>query len=113
MGRTKQKLRAGEVTLGGWMMIGHPAVAEIMAGEGFDWIAVDMEHTSNSLKDFETIALALKGTGVDLLARLHSCDAAQAKLVLDVGAAGIIVPAVNTPVQAAQAAAIAQFPPQG
>jgi 2-keto-3-deoxy-L-rhamnonate aldolase RhmA len=113
MGRTKQKLKTGEVVLGGWMMIGHPAVAEIMAGEGFDWLAVDMEHTATTLRDLENIALALKGTGCDLLVRLHSCDAAQAKLVLDIGAAGIIVPAVNTPMQAAQAAAIARFPPQG
>jgi len=27
-------------------MIGHPAIAEIMAGEGFDWIGVDLEHTT-------------------------------------------------------------------
>jgi 2-dehydro-3-deoxyglucarate aldolase len=113
MGKTKQKLRSGEAALGGWIMIGHPSVAEIMAGEGFDWIAVDLEHTSTSLHDLQAIALALKGTGCDLLVRLHSCDAIQAKLVLDIGAAGIIVPAVNSPAQAAQAVAIAQFPPQG
>lgn len=94
-------------------MIGHPSVAEIMAGEGFDWIAVDLEHTSTSLQDLHAIALALKGTNCDLLVRLHSCDATQAKLVLDIGAAGIIVPAVNSREQAAQAVAIAQFPPQG
>ena len=55
-------------------MIGHPAVAEIMGGEGFDWIGVDMEHTSTCLADFYDIALALKGSGCDLLVRLHSCD---------------------------------------
>lgn len=94
-------------------MIGHPSVAEIMAGEGFDWLAVDLEHTSISLADLQGIALALKGTDCDLLVRLHSCDAAQAKLVLDIGAAGIIVPTVNSPAQAKQAVAMARFPPQG
>jgi 2-keto-3-deoxy-L-rhamnonate aldolase RhmA len=113
MGHTKQKLGTGQAVLGGWIMIGHPAVAEIMAGEGFDWIAVDLEHTSTGLNDLEAIALALKGTSCDLLVRLHSCDAVQAKLALDIGAGGIIVPAVNTPAQAAQAVAIAKFPPQG
>jgi 2-dehydro-3-deoxyglucarate aldolase len=111
--KTKFKLRAGQQTLGGWIMIGHPSVAEIMAGEGFDWIAVDLEHTSTSLQDLHHIALALKGTGCDLLVRLHSCDAVQAKLVLDIGAAGIIVPAVNSPAQADHAVAIARFPPEG
>jgi 2-keto-3-deoxy-L-rhamnonate aldolase RhmA len=57
--------------------------------------------------------LATKGTGCDVLARLHSCDPVLAKLVLDAGAAGIIVPSVNTPQQAAQAAAMARFPPAG
>lgn len=113
MGRTKEKLRAGKAVFGGWIMIGHPTVAEIMAAEGFDWIAVDMEHTSISVRDFHEIALALKGTGCDLLARLPSCDPVLTKLVLDNGGAGIIVPSVNTAEQAAQAVSMAKFPPEG
>ncbi len=113
MGNTKEKLTRGEPALGGWVMIGHPAVAEIMAGEGFDWIGVDLEHTTTDLRTFYDLVLATKGTGCDVLARLHSCDPVLAKLVLDAGAAGIIVPSVNTPDQAAQAAAMARFPPAG
>jgi 2-keto-3-deoxy-L-rhamnonate aldolase RhmA len=110
---TKSKLRAGEAALGGWIMIPHPSVAEIMAGEGFDWIAIDLEHTSANVRDVHDMALALKGTGVDLLVRLPCGDATLAKLVLDTGAGGIIVPAVNTPEKAAQAVAMAKFPPEG
>lgn len=113
MGNTKQKLRDGQPALGGWMMIGHPAVAEIMAGEGFDWIGVDLEHTSIDAGAFEAAARAVKGTGCDLLARLPECDGALAKRVLDAGAAGIIVPSVNTPELARRAVAIAKFPPDG
>lgn len=113
MGQTKTKLRQGQPALGGWIMIGHPSVAEVMAGEGFDWIGVDMEHTSIDVRAFHELALAVKGTGCDLLARLHSCDPVLAKLVLDAGAAGIIVPSVNTPAQAACAVSMARFPPAG
>lgn len=95
------------------MLIGHPAIAEIMAGEGFDWIGVDLEHTTTDVRTFYEIVLAAKGTGCDVLARLHSCDPVLAKLVLDAGAAGIIVPSVNTPDEAARAAAMARFPPEG
>lgn len=94
-------------------MIGHPSVAEIMAGEGFDWLGIDLEHTTIDIRTFYEMVLAVKGTGCDLLARLHSCDPVQAKLVLDAGADGIIVPSVNTPQQAAEAVAMAKFPPQG
>lgn len=113
MGNTKEKLRRGQPALGGWMMIGHPTVAEVMAGEGFDWLAVDMEHTATDIRAFCEIAMAVQGRGVDLVARLHSCDPVQAKLVLDAGAAGIIVPSVNTPEEAVRAAAMARFPPEG
>lgn len=113
MNGTKKKLLAGEPVHGGWIMIPHPSVAEIMAGEGFDWVAVDLEHSSASLRDVHEIALALKGTHCDLLVRLPACDPTLAKQVLDHGAAGIIVPSVNTPEQAAQAVAMAKFPPDG
>jgi 2-dehydro-3-deoxyglucarate aldolase len=110
---TKAKLRAGVPALGGWIMIGHPSVAEIMAGEGFDWIGVDLEHTSSSVRDVYDIALALKGSHCDLLVRLPSGNPVIAKAVLDMGANGIIVPAINTPDQAARAVAMAKFPPEG
>ena len=113
MPNTKQKLRNNEVALGGWVMIGHPSVAQIMAGEGFDWIGVDMEHTPIDIGVFHQIALAVTGSGCDLLARLHSCDPVLAKLVLDAGADGVIVPSINTPEEAALAVAMCKYPPEG
>jgi 2-dehydro-3-deoxyglucarate aldolase len=113
MSKTKDRLRAGEPVLGGWTMTGHPAVAEIMASEGLDFIGVDMEHTPINVDGFYHIALAAKGTGCDVLARLPSCDPVLAKQVLDMGAAGIIVPSVNSPEEAAQAVAMAKYPPEG
>jgi len=95
------------------MQIGHPAVAEIMAGEDFDWLCVDMEHTEIDAPAFRDIALAARGRPCDLLARLHSCDPVQAKQVLDLGADGVIVPSVNTAEEAAQAAQMVRFPPEG
>jgi 2-dehydro-3-deoxyglucarate aldolase len=113
LSHTKEKLAQGKPTLGGWMLIGHPIVAELLAGEGFDWICVDMEHAAIGYETFQNIAMALKGAGCDLFARLQACDAAQAKHVLDAGAHGIIVPSVNTREQAEMAVAIAMHPPKG
>lgn len=113
MSATKDKLKRGEPVFGGWLLTGSPAVAEIMTGEGFDFLGVDLEHTSTGIEGFHRVAQAAKGSGCDLLARLPSCDPVLAKQVLDLGAAGIIVPSVNTPAEAAQAAAMARFPPVG
>ncbi|MCF7847282.1 MAG: hypothetical protein K9M45_00420 [Kiritimatiellales bacterium] len=113
MGTTKAKLMRGEVALGAWNMIPHPNVAEILAGEDFDWICVDMEHTAHDFQTLENICRAVKGSGKDLLVRLPSCDDVAAKKALDCGADGIIVPCVNTREQAEHAVAVAKYPPEG
>jgi 2-dehydro-3-deoxyglucarate aldolase len=113
MGQTRKLLKDNKPALGAWMMIGHPTVAEIFAGEGFDWIGLDMEHTAGDLRALHEVALAVKNTGCDLFVRLGSCDPVEAKKALDAGANGIIVPLVNTPEQARQAVAMAKFPPDG
>ncbi len=113
MSATKEKLREGRTVCGGWVMTGNPSVVEIMAGEGFDFLGVDMEHTPINVHRFYQVALAAKGTGCDVIARLPSCDPVLAKQVLDMGAAGIIVPSVNTAAEAARSVAMAKFPPAG
>jgi 2-dehydro-3-deoxyglucarate aldolase len=113
MGQTKHRLQNGQVALGAWMMIGHPTIAEVFAGEGFHWIGVDMEHTATGLRELHEIALALKGSDCDLLVRMPGCDEALAKKVLDTGATGLIVPLINTAAQAAQAVAMTKYPPEG
>lgn len=99
--------------LGAWMMFGHPAIAEVFAGEDLDFVCVDMEHTDIDLSAFANIARALKGTGRELFVRLPACDEVAAKKALDLGAHGIIVPSVNTRLQAQKAVAISRFPPSG
>ena len=39
----KEKLKNKILTVGSWITLSHPAVAEIMAKAGFDWLTVDME----------------------------------------------------------------------
>lgn len=113
MGATKQKLKNGEVAPGAWNMIPHPNVAEIMAGEAFDWICVDMEHTAHDFQSLENISRAVTASGKDLLARLPSLDEVAAKKALDCGADGIIVPCICTRSEAEKAVAIAKYPPEG
>ena len=41
----KQRLAKNELTIGSWVTLGHPSIAEIMASAGFDWLVVDAEHS--------------------------------------------------------------------
>jgi 2-keto-3-deoxy-L-rhamnonate aldolase RhmA len=111
--KTKLKLKNNEPALGGWMLIPHPAIAELMAGEGFDWIALDMEHAAVDLPTVEQIERAVRPSGCDLFVRLDGVNPVLAKHVLDAGAKGVIVPTVMSPADADTMAAAVRYPPQG
>jgi 2-dehydro-3-deoxyglucarate aldolase len=113
MSHTKTKLAEGKITTGGWIMTANATIAELMAGESLDWICVDMEHTVADYANLEHVCRAVKGSGKDVLARLHHNDPVMAKKALDVGCNGIIVPCVNTREEALQAVSMARFPPAG
>ena len=48
-----------KITLGSWIQINHPVVAEILALVGFDWIAADCEHTDIDIDGFTNLARGL------------------------------------------------------
>lgn len=103
--------RAGEATTGLWLSLGTPVVAELAAECGPDVIVLDAQH---GLWDRATLewALGMGGhcAGLVRVARNRPELIGQA---LDAGAAGVIVPLVNTPEEAAQAVAAAHYPPKG
>ena len=109
----KKALSERRVTLGGWIQIGHPAVAEIFSQAGFDWIAVDCEHADMSLADFSNIARGMNGTGAVPFARVRENDTLAIRQILDAGARGVIVPLVNTAEEAVKAVVASNFPPEG
>ena len=45
----KQKFANRELTFGGWISYREPGIAETLALAGFDFIAIDMEHTTISI----------------------------------------------------------------
>jgi 2-dehydro-3-deoxyglucarate aldolase len=109
----KEKLSAGKVTLGAWVMVGHPASGEIQAACGFDWVAVDTEHTSIGFETLENIIRAIERGGAAPFVRMPGHDPITIKRTLDIGARGIIVPMVNSAQQARDIVAAAKFPPVG
>jgi len=111
--KLKARLIRGEVALGSWIQLAHPANAEIMAAAGFDWLTVDLEHSVITIREAEELIRIISLSGVVPLVRVPSNDAVQIKRVMDAGAAGVIVPMVNTPEEAERAVAAVRYPPQG
>ncbi len=101
------------LTLGGWMQIGHPACAEILARAGYDWVCVDLEHGAIDLETTADVFRTLAGFSCVPVARLPANDPVWIHRVLDAGARGLIIPMVNTAGQAEAAVAEAKYPPRG
>lgn len=102
-----------KVTLGTWIQLGHPGIAEVLANTGFDWIAADCEHTDIGIQGYTNILRGMYGRGPVPLVRVRENSTMAIRQVLDVGAQGVIVPLVNTAEEAHKAVTAVKFPPEG
>jgi len=86
-------------------------VVECLVDAGYQWLFLDMEHGAF---DYAVAADLLRAAGpIPCLIRLPAQGDVYVKKALDIGAAGIIVPLVNTAAEAAQAVRSAKYSPLG
>lgn len=110
---TKQRLLRGEPVVGHWISFPCPAVVELLASFGMDWLLIDTEHGPADWERVEDLLRAMDGSGVTPLVRVSANDPALVKRALDRGAFGVLVPLVSTPEEARTAVAAAKYPPEG
>lgn len=109
----KAKLKAGEPSIGSWLSMAHVSIAEILASAGYDFVVVETEHTAIDVSEVLRLLIAIEHSGAVPLVRLAWNDPIQAKAVLDSGAAGVLVPMVNTKADAELAVKAVKYPPLG
>src|SRR5689334_8143936 len=109
---TKGKL-LGRPSIGTWLTIPHPSVVEIIAKAGFEWLTIDLEHSSISLQTAAEMIRIADLVGVFAFVRVGSHDPNVIKRVMDAGAHGIIASTVNTPEQAQSIVHAVKYPPVG
>jgi 2-dehydro-3-deoxyglucarate aldolase len=109
----KEKFRNNRASLGTWLSMAHPSIAEIMAMAGYEWVVVETEHTAIDVSEVLRLLIAIEQRGAIPLVRLAWNDPIQAKAVLDSGAAGVIVPMVNDRAAAELAVRMTKYPPMG
>ena len=104
---------ASRTTIGSWLQLADPNLAEMMANVGFDWLTIDLEHTSTTLKQAAELVRVCAIADVPVFARLSGHDTNQIKRLLDMGVSGIIAPDVRTAEEAQRLAAACFYPPMG
>ncbi len=102
-----------ELSFGSWIQLGDSGIAEILSNAGFQWLAVDCEHTDISVNGFTSVIRGMQGRNVVPMARVRENNTLAIRQVLDMGAQGIIVPLVNSVEDAKKAISAAKFPPEG
>jgi 2-dehydro-3-deoxyglucarate aldolase len=109
----KKSLQERKKLFGGWVSFAHPSISEIFAQAGFDFIAIDMEHSTISVEQAQRIIATCQGDGTLCLPRPVSHSNDWIKPLLDSGADGLIVQMVNTPQEVENIIQHVKFPPIG
>lgn len=108
-----ERWRAGATTLGAWISLREPLLAEAAGQAGYDYVVVDMQHGLNDYSDVVSMLQAMSRTGAVPLVRVPWNDQGIIGRVLDAGALGIIVPMVNSADEARYAVAACRYVPEG
>lgn len=102
-----------ELLVGAFLNMGSSVSVEIAGRSGLDWLLIDREHGVGGQDGLLHQLQAASATPAAPIVRIPWNDPQHFKRVLDLGAAGIMVPYVNTAKEAEQAVASMRFPPRG
>ncbi|HWA37108.1 MAG TPA: HpcH/HpaI aldolase/citrate lyase family protein [Burkholderiales bacterium] len=109
----KRALRDGKAQIGLWSSLSSNYSVEVIAGAGFDWILLDMEHSPNDLESLLTQLQAAAPYPSHPIVRVPWNDMVTIKRVLDAGAQSLLIPYVSTVEEAQAAVSYTRYPPQG
>jgi 2-dehydro-3-deoxyglucarate aldolase/4-hydroxy-2-oxoheptanedioate aldolase len=98
--------------IGTILSIGASQVAEVISISGFDWVMIDMEHSTLSLENVQT-ALQVMGKKIITIVRVPGNDKIWIKRVMDTGCDGILVPMVNSADEAREVIKSSKYPVDG
>jgi 2-keto-3-deoxy-L-rhamnonate aldolase RhmA len=109
----KKALKEGKVVIGATVTAANPDVAATLAGAGFDFLWIEMEHSPLTLETARSMILATRGLKAMPFTRVPVNEPWMAKRVLDIGSLGVIFPFTSTRELAEQAVKSCKYPPQG
>lgn len=105
----RTRLRAREHVLGTFIKTPTSHAIEILGGLGFDFVVIDQEHAPIDRAAIDVMVLAARASNVAGIVRVGDPGEANILSVLDCGAAGILVPHVDTAEKARAIAAACRY----
>ncbi len=111
--KLKQKFKNREQMFAGWVSYAHPSITETFAMAGFDFMAIDMEHSTISTEQAQRIIASSQAQGVPCLPRPVSHSNDWIKPLLESGADGMVIQMVNNKAELQDLIQHMYYPPIG
>lgn len=108
-----EKFQNRQPSVGTFTHLKSTVAVECMAYTGLDYVILDTEHCPADMDFISSAVTAAENAGVTPLVRINEIARAAVLRPLDIGAKGLIVPAVETPEQVRQLIQFAKFQPLG
>ena len=111
--RIRDRVLAGETLFGLFLDLDSPSSAELCGRAGYDWLIVDLEHGAATEATLLAHLYAIGTTGAAPLVRPQSGERLRIGRALDMGAAGIMIPRLDSAAEAREAVTFLRYPPGG
>jgi 4-hydroxy-2-oxoheptanedioate aldolase len=111
--RLKRNCATQAPQVGLWLTLDSPTATEIVAGSGYDWLLLDMEHTCLEASQVVQHLRAARAGTAEMVVRVPAIDPVLLKRLLDGGVTSLMFPNVQSAAEARQAVAATRYAPQG
>jgi 2-dehydro-3-deoxyglucarate aldolase/4-hydroxy-2-oxoheptanedioate aldolase len=107
------RIHAGETLIGVFSDLASPLAVELCGRGGFDWTVLDLEHGAATEADLLGLYYAAAATPMVPLVRVPSAERLRIGRALDLGAAGIMLPQLQSAAEVREAVRYLRYPPVG
>ena len=111
--KLKKNFRTRKNMFGGWVSFSQPSIIEILSYVGFDFLAIDMEHSPISLSESQQIIQISQSHDIPCLPRPVSHSNDWFKPILDFGADGLFITTLEDEQQLKHIEQLIKYPPLG
>jgi 4-hydroxy-2-oxoheptanedioate aldolase len=109
----REKWASGARTFATTIVSGSAVIAQSMAAQAWDAIAIDVQHGAGGYDNAVAMIAACATSPTPIFVRVGSHDPAGIMRVLDAGALGIVCPAVESAAEAARFVGACRYAPAG
>lgn len=113
MNRILENFQAGRPSVGTFTHLRSSVAVEALGTAGLDFVVLDTEHCMLGPETLAECVTAADAAGLDALVRINAISREAVLRPLDLGAKGLIVPAVETVEEVERLVRFAKFPPLG